>query len=980
MSDPETNTTGLAERYARLWENTSPGLHVLDTFLAAAPKCGASELADILRTDLTARWRAGQAVPAEDYIQRLGGEAAHHEAVVDLIYAEYLVREELRLNPQAEEYCQRFPKLADVLRDQFALHAAVDDDETPPYFQSATVIKPLPSETPEEVFPRQFGRYKLLLSLGQGGMGKVYLAQDVLLGRRVAIKVPRQSLDGSPVMIARFLREAQAAAALNDPQLCPVYDVGQVDGVDYLTMPFIAGGALSDRLQDKQPLPPDEAVPIVIKIATALQKAHAAGVIHRDLKPANILINDAGDPVITDFGLAARTENRDPALTEEGGMLGTVAYMPPEQIAYNAAAVGPRSDVYSLGVILYQLLTGRTPFLGAHHDILRKTLTETPVAPSKVCPGLNPCFDEVCLTALEKSPDERFASMSVFAERLAATLAESRKSRRKIARVPILLGAIIVCCALGLWAIPWGHIWKEAAPSATSIAQAEIKKPLFFRTPGFEPWMKEVVAMTPDKQVEAVSRKLKELNPKFDGKVQPHLDNNQVVGLVIQTDHVRDISPVRALDKLYNLWCGGNGPFASGGLEDISPLKGLRLWFLAINDTGVADLSPLRGMKLTGLGCDDSNVADLSPLAGMPIADLVLSRTKVTDLSPLAGMKLVNLRLEGLPKIDLAPLRGMPLNLLSLRDTKVTGVAVLHDLPLKFLCVDLDLSTNTELLRSLKSLEMINDKSAAEFWKEVAAQQAAKTPLYFQTPSFEPWARQVAKMSADQQVEAVAKKLVELNPKFDGMTRPTIQTGVVTGFDVLTDNVRDISPVRALVGLKELWCSTGGPGAKPNAPEDLSPLKGLPLTFLAFNWTRVSDLSPLRGMKLTNLKCDSTNITDLSPLKDMPLKELHLAGNPISDLSPLEGIQLTHLNIDSTPVTDLSPLRGMPLILLDLHETKVTDLSLLKDMPLQFLCLDFNPERDTELVRSIKTLESINIKPAAEFWKEVESGQPGRKP
>lgn len=160
MSDGGANKTGLAERYARMWASTFLDLNTLDTFLADAPKCPADELADILRTDLTARWRAGQPVPAEDYIQRLGRDA-HQESVVDLIYAEYLVREELRQAPTPEEYYQRFPDQADVLRDQFALHAAVADDGASPNSQWGTVIKPPPFNGAED-FPRPFGRYRLL--------------------------------------------------------------------------------------------------------------------------------------------------------------------------------------------------------------------------------------------------------------------------------------------------------------------------------------------------------------------------------------------------------------------------------------------------------------------------------------------------------------------------------------------------------------------------------------------------------------------------------------------------------------------------------------------------------------------------------------------------------------------------------------------------------------------------------------------------
>ena len=182
---------------------------------------------------------------------------------------------------------------------------------------------------------------------------------------------------------------------------------------------------------------------------------------------------------------------------------------------------------------------------------------------------------------------------------------------------------------------------------------------------------------------------------------------------------------------------------------------------------------------------------------------------------------------------------------------------------------------------------------------------------------------------------------------------PFIESGVVTGFQFLTDNVMDVSPVRAFVGLNALLC----PASDRDGHErlgDLSPLKGMPLTRLEINNTCVADLSPLQGMKLLSLSCFWANVNDLSPLMDMPLKDLNIVGNPISDLSQLTGIPLTSIDIRFTLVTDLSPL---------------------KEMPLTVLMLVFKPERDTELLRSIKTLETINHKPAAEFWKEVEEKQ-----
>jgi len=286
-------------------------------------------------------------------------------------------------------------------------------------------------------------------------------------------------------------------------------------------------------------------------------------------------------------------------------------------------------------------------------------------------------------------------------------------------------------------------------------------------------------------------------------------------------------------------------------------------------------------------------------------------------------------------------------------------------MPLQLLYCDFKPYRDTEILRSIKTLGNINNKPVKEFWKEVDAQQAA----------FEAWCKQVAAMSADKQVEAVAAKLKELNPGFDGKVTHKIEGDVVTELGFLTDNVTDISPVRALVGLKVLTCS--GSAVGKGGLSDLSPLKDMKLTYLNCYFTLVSDLSPLRGMPLTYLTCGGTKVTDLSPLTGVPLTVLDCASTHVADLTPLKGMRLTDLSVQGTQVTDLSqvsdlsPLKGMPLMTLVCSTTLISDLSPLKGMPLTDLICDFMPERDAKILRSIQTLERINGKPAKEFWKEV---------
>jgi len=276
--------------------------------------------------------------------------------------------------------------------------------------------------------------------------------------------------------------------------------------------------------------------------------------------------------------------------------------------------------------------------------------------------------------------------------------------------------------------------------------------------------------------------------------------------------------------------------------------------------------------------------------------------------------------------------------------------------------------------------------------------RTVKVTLAFETPGFDKWLKEVAAMPAEQQIEVVVKKLQELNPKFDGKFSGVgdvfIKEGVVAGFSFCTNFVTDISPIRAFTHLKQLDCLGAVFDGQNGQLSDLAPLKGMELLGLNFSMNQVTDITPLMGMPLRHLSCYYNPMSNLSPLRNMQLEHFHLEGTKVADLSPLRGMTklrgiwlgrtkvkdlsvltgmpLGALWIFETQVTDLTPLRGMSLSTLSIQSSQVTDLSVLKDMPLIDLQLDFTPERDTELLRSIKTLNTINSKPAADFWKEVQ--------
>jgi serine/threonine protein kinase len=271
--------------------------------------------------------------------------------------------------------------------------------------------------------PADFGRYRLLRQLGQGAMGAVYLAHDTELDRLVALKVPVFDRDERPSVLERFSREARAAATLLHPNICPVYDVGELGGVRYLTMAFIEGQTLADLLRSAgRPLPGRDAALLVRTLAQALDEAHRARIVHRDLKPGNVMVNRRGEPILMDFGLAHRADGTDSRLTKQGAVLGTPSYMAPEQARGILEDQGPACDIYSLGMILYELLTHRLPFEGSAYALVIQKVIDNPPSPRTYRPDLDPTLEAICLKAIARQPANRYPSMSELAGALTAYL------------------------------------------------------------------------------------------------------------------------------------------------------------------------------------------------------------------------------------------------------------------------------------------------------------------------------------------------------------------------------------------------------------------------------------------------------------------------------------------------------------------------------------------------------------------------------
>ncbi|MBM79222.1 MAG: hypothetical protein CMJ78_01355, partial [Planctomycetaceae bacterium] len=300
-------------------------------------------------------------------------------------------------------------------------HADQDDDATLPPRADAdvpgrdvdTIVSAAPGEPGGDdttgMHVQYFGEYELLQEIARGGMGVVYKARQSRLNRTVALKMILSGQLASQDDVQRFYIEAEAAASLEHPGIVPIYEIGEHEGQHFFSMGFIDGAGLDVQVKDG-PMPPREAAAITQQVCEAIAYAHSQNVIHRDLKPANVLIDGTGQAKVTDFGLAKKTD-ADSGLTGTGQILGTPGYMPPEQASGETDTIGPAADIYSLGAILYALLTGRPPFQSANvMDTLVAVLEQEPVSPRQLNPALDQDLETICLKCLEKDAGRRYAT------------------------------------------------------------------------------------------------------------------------------------------------------------------------------------------------------------------------------------------------------------------------------------------------------------------------------------------------------------------------------------------------------------------------------------------------------------------------------------------------------------------------------------------------------------------------------------------
>ncbi len=450
----------------------------LGAWLAGREGLSDAEAVDEACSHLIAHWERRRHVPVEAYLGLHPALAPDTEGAYELIYTEFTLRRERGEDPGVEEYAHRFPGFATRLRRQAALDEAIDRATADTLGRGPIGLGPRDDDPGfEDPAPGQadwpsLDRFEIVEELGRGSMGVVYKAREIGLGRLVALKMMLAGQSSSGEALPRFLAEARTIARLVHPNIVQIHSIGEHEGRPFLELEYLSGGSLASRL-DGKPWPPERAAELVSAVAKGIEQAHSLGVIHRDLKPANILLARDDTPRVADFGVA-KLLDREAHFTQTHTLVGSPSYMAPEQADWDVQTVGPTADVYALGAVLYELLTGRPPFRGTNVlNTLEQVRTAEPVPPGRLVKGLPRDLETIALKCLEKSPSRRYPTAQSLCDDLGRFLRREpiqarpahalERARRWCSRHPAIAGlvlALATAIGLGVSGIAWN--WRVA--------------------------------------------------------------------------------------------------------------------------------------------------------------------------------------------------------------------------------------------------------------------------------------------------------------------------------------------------------------------------------------------------------------------------------------------------------------------------------------------------------------------------------------
>ena len=911
----------MADRFERKWKRgKTPSIEEFLGELQGPARVAL--LHELIRIDLEYQWRTGDQRKVESYGREFpelyGADASFPQ---DLRMFGQKVAAKYAVEPGAEEtavaeattsvrgsttlrcpYCQ----------GQVTVERGGDTEVTCPNCDSPFRWDPVTSGASAPVaLPDAIGKFKVLELLGRGGFGIVYKAHDPELDRMVAVKVPRSSTFSSSEEERRFLREASSAAQLKHPGIVEVFHIAGEGGTPYIVSEYVEGLDLAQILSGRR-MTFRRSAELLARVAEAVDYAHQHKVIHRDIKPSNILIDGEGRPHVTDFGLARR-EDEETTVTLEGQVLGTPAYMSPEQATGETDVMDSRTDIYSLGVMFYELLTGEVPFRGSKRMMIHQLLNDEPRSPSRLNERIPLDLETICLKAMSKSPNRRYPSAGEMAEDLqrflrgepinARPVGPSERFRRWCARNPLVagLGAAVLLLMMAMTA--------GATIAALRIASERDAKEQAFLSRE-EAWrvqrqraLEASEAMAQESLLAAEAGRWEEAQTRARSAQRLAPDGpwgEYAFGMVAwkRTDFQTAEEHFRKAQEIDT----GHEPSKAALLQvlDESDLTGDAAKLVA-EDPEQQSWQALRSAAETLYGARRFREAESAYTRALKLLEHPKGVPDTDDWGKLLGAADRFLVSALFPEARAACERA--LQALDAKGAKSP-------------------SARSRAKQKLAEAE----RGLKEVWQELA-EMRDEAAAWVECEGFY---ESICELPPDEQGRRVTAKLSRLHGAAFNVAW-NVEDGALTElrFQSRKSSLRHLQPFRGL-RLERLDVSI-------TQVVELQPLQGMPLKELDCSRSRVRDLSPLRGMPLESLNCSGTEVADLGSLAGLKLAALDCSATKVTDLSPLKGMSLRSLNVSSTEVSDLAPLRGMALTSLGCNHTRVTDWTPLKGMPLQEL-------------------------------------------